>query len=298
MTSHWTYTECDQNSDLEQGDILLPSPPLKGILKSYHSHFANDKYVGFMVATQSCDLVRRNDSPPKAPYITVAAIRPLESVAYGLLTQVANELGPGILRKEDKWVAQGLFQRIFNQNEQALGLFFLQEDLDSGIAQPSVALLRVTVALRNEHYQILKESRAGRLTDEFRAKLGWLLGNLFARPATRDWSEMEKGGAKKLEALVKKYVESPHGRSKLNWIEAELVKTAEDQGLDIAATPMEELEKFRPLPPISKAIDITKAELLNVLTQAGLEEEKSKAAAHTLGNRLNNNGKLRRLFKK
>jgi len=50
-----------------------------------------------------------------------------------------------------------------------------------------VALLQVSIALRaHEHYDTLRLARCGRLTPEFRARLGWLIGNLYSRVATED----------------------------------------------------------------------------------------------------------------
>ena len=51
-----------------------------------------------------------------------------------------------------------------------MGLFFLHPDTEAGIAEPAVAFQRVAVALRAEHYDALREARAGRITPEFRSK--------------------------------------------------------------------------------------------------------------------------------
>src|SRR5690606_10980903 len=87
MPSHWTYSDFSESSDLEQGDIISVTPELIQIMSKYHSYFANDKYTGFIVATQSCDLVRRKGDSPKAPYINLAAIRPLNSISHQLIKQ-------------------------------------------------------------------------------------------------------------------------------------------------------------------------------------------------------------------
>src|SRR5690606_8754619 len=110
-----------------------------------------------------------------------------------------------------------LFERIFNQNEQSLGLFFLHEDSDSGIYEASIAMLRISVALKNEHYHTLMNSRKGRLNEEFRAKLGWLIGNLYARPATRDWRDAESEGSSKLDSLVNLQLDQNTNAHRIFW---------------------------------------------------------------------------------
>jgi hypothetical protein len=42
---------------------------------------------------------------------------------------------------------------------------------------------------------VLVSARRGRLKPEFQAKFGWLIGNLYARPATTDWGEQSRGGS-------------------------------------------------------------------------------------------------------
>ena len=77
MPSHWTYTDCCPEDDLEQGDIILPTEQLKSLFARVHQHFCDPKYVGFVVLTQSCDLVRRDDGVCKAKHITLAVVREL-----------------------------------------------------------------------------------------------------------------------------------------------------------------------------------------------------------------------------
>jgi hypothetical protein len=59
MPAHWTYEDFRDDSDLFQGDILEPTEDLRSILGQVHPHFLHPKYTGFLLITQSCDLVRR-----------------------------------------------------------------------------------------------------------------------------------------------------------------------------------------------------------------------------------------------
>jgi hypothetical protein len=285
---HWTYSSFDLTDDLEQGDILKPSAELKELLRDVHHHFVDDKYVGFLVAAQSCDLVRRGGIP-KAPYINLAVIRPLGSVVHKLIAQVIAPVQEGVYRQSQKKTAKDLLTRIFNQNEQSLGVFFLHEDVDAGLAESSIALLRVTVALKSQHYELLQKARVGRLTDEFRAKLGWLLGNLFARPATRDWNDWE-GGQKKMESLLITYAEEQIAGLGPKWIDDELISSALAENINLQEVTPGALEHLRPKSKLERSLDEVRTELIKVARE--LEPEK----VEKLINRLKNNGKFKKLF--
>lgn len=284
MPTHWTYGPFEYESDLEQGDILCPSVKLREIFKDVHHHFVDDKYVGFLVATQSCDLVRRGRGNAKTPYINLAVIRPLVNVAHKFIAQVATPVETGVFSKREKAKAKELLARIFNQNEQALGVFFLNGDADSGIAEPSVALLRVTVALRSEHYTVLREARCGRLNDAFRAKLGWLLGNLYARPATRDWDEQGLG------KLVSKYVDEQISDLGPRWIDDELIAAAKAEKIPLKGATTEQLEQLRPKSRLERSLDEIRQELQKI------DSTLDPIKLNTLTNRLRNNGKFKKLF--
>ena len=58
---HWTYAQerAVDRDCLQQGDILERKDELVQVLKQVHPHFADPKYVHFIVLTQSCDLYFR-----------------------------------------------------------------------------------------------------------------------------------------------------------------------------------------------------------------------------------------------
>lgn len=279
---HRTYASDGPDAELEQGDILQPSDALKQILCEVHPHFCDDKYLGFLVATQSCDLALRGPTP-RAPYICVASIRPLSQVIHKVLAEAVNPTFEGILPSSCKRDARQFLERLFNQNEQAAGLFYLHKDADAGIAEPAVAFLRVTVALRAGHYNTLINARVGRLTPEFRAKLGWLMGNLYARPATRDWAETRED-KKSLSNFVTQYV------SEGRWIDDEIIETAKGRGIDLRSADPETLEELRPPTRREKALSEVGDELRRVAPE--LRDE----IIEKLQNRLRNSGKFARLF--
>jgi hypothetical protein len=78
---HFTYNHELSSGELCQGDVLKRTPELDELLKEVHPHFhrkADYKY--FIVLTQSCDLVIRAGGRCKAPYITIAAVRPVSTI--------------------------------------------------------------------------------------------------------------------------------------------------------------------------------------------------------------------------
>lgn len=262
---HWTYREIKKESNLEQGDILVPSPELKALLEVVHPHFAKPKYVGFLITTQTCDLVRRGDGEPKTPYINLAVIRPLAQVSEKLFAKVASPLAPGIYPKQAKGAVEENLKKLFNQNEQSLGLFFLQTDIDSGIGEPSVAFLRVGVAVRATHYDTLIKCREGGLRADFQAKLGWMCGNLFDRPSTPDWGEND-GGKKGLKELISTWVAA--GDLGIIWMDKEIAARAAERGWELASLTKEQLKQITPKPPLEQALEA----MSEIARKLGVEE--------------------------
>jgi hypothetical protein len=185
VPTHWTYGDFEPDDDLAQGDILHRTDALAELLARFFPHFKREKYLAFLVVTQTCDLVQRS-SGCKAPYINLAVVRSLSSILCLLLDEVSRTGIPGVYETEMQGRAKDLLARILNQNEQALGLFYLHPDLDAGISEQSVAMLRVTLSLKAEHYELFREARRGRLDARFGNELGWLSGNLYSRVATPD----------------------------------------------------------------------------------------------------------------
>ncbi len=289
MATHWTYVETfNQASDLEQGDILKPSATLKSVFSNVHPHFCDDKYAAFLVATQSCDLVRR-DERSKASYVSLVVVRPLSQVISRLIDSVTRQVGQSTFLTSGKGDARRLLERLLNQNEQALGLFFLHQEADSGVGEHSVALLRVSVSLRSEHYETIRGARVGRLTPEFQAKLGWLLGNLYGRPATPDWQD-KPAGRKKLDDLINVYLDEQIAGLGPRWLDDEAVHEAKRRGLDPVHLSLEEINALKPKQKHDRALDEITDELSRVAPGLSLETVKK------LRNRLSNNGKFLKLF--
>lgn len=254
MALHWTYCTFEPDSDLQQGDILSRTDELLTVLKNVHSYFCDERYLAFIVVTQSCDLVRRKAGSCKARHISLAVVREFDRVLPSLISEVCAFKNTTILRSELKLEAKEFVSRILDQNEQAKGLFYLHPSADAGIATASVAFLRITITLRQEHYDLLQSCRVGRLEPEFTNKLGWLVGNLYSRVGTPDWADHE--GDKRKNILVKEYLDDAIPED--CWVPDSWIKSAVVQGVDLSSLqgpPANELRKYAPTPPLNVMID-------------------------------------------
>ncbi len=291
MPVHWTYEKIAPADDsLMQGDILWPTEELKSLFEKVHPHFCDPKYIGFIVITQSCDLVRRDGRTCRADYINLAVIRELESCLSQFFDHICERVAAGVYLQRSKIQAQQLLERILNQNEQSLGLFYLYPDADTvGIADHAVALLRVSVAFRKEHYDLLRQARKGRLTAEFRSKLGWLVGNLYSRVGTRDWTD-NADGENELKQLIHRLVNS----DLYLWISKSSLSALMRAGVSVPDVPFQDfpsiLEEHNPPPfkdEIAQAAMKEAAKLLarvpnEVLGQLGSSASLPEASAEAV----------------
>lgn len=285
--SHWTYREPD-SAHLEQGDIIERSDILNELMQSVLPHFADPKNLAFVVTTQTCDLVRRPEC--KTPYIGLAAIRQFDSVMPAIIRQTCGSARiPGALNSKHKSKASDLVTRIVNQNEQALGLFYLHQDLDAGIAVPSVALLRVTISLRQMHYESLLQARRCSLSPAFQAKFGWLLGNLYSRVATPDWSDQSTQNEFR---TLRNDLMTSCGLDEF-WISEEVLKAAQLEGIGFDENDPQEsmrrLKKVKPKKNKDAALDIVEA--------IATELFENKNAVRKLRQRIKNDPSFTKLFK-
>jgi hypothetical protein len=188
MPAHYVYRD-PSTASLNQGDVLKKTEGLIAHLDQYHKYYANHAdYKYFMVVTQTCDLVRR-DGACKSPYITLAAVRPLEEVlrreAAKHQTDWQRDAGVIGKRAEEKLV---LFLSSLIDNNQD-GYFYLHQDVGLGIQQNCCAFLPLSVTLKVEHYHLCLDAKIAELTDTFQAKLGSIIGQMYSRVAAPEWDE-------------------------------------------------------------------------------------------------------------
>lgn len=186
---HFTYQKPEVGSSaLEQGDILQKTPEICKLIEIVHPHYLKEDYSHFILLTQSCDLVPR-EGKCKARYLTLAAIRPfslllsreIQKEQKKELERFANVLSTG---KRGGFV--DFLQKLFNNNNS--DYFYLHAEPALDFPEPSCAFLRLSIAIRaEEHYDKCLAARMFSLEDTFKAKLGWLVGDMYSRVGTDDW---------------------------------------------------------------------------------------------------------------
>lgn len=187
---HFTYKPEPDMENLCQGDVLEITEELSMVLKDVHPYFLNEQYKFFIVLSQSCDLVRRSGKSCKTPYITLAAVRSYSDFLERMFlkekyVEKVDELL--IMDEKNKERAYQLIERIYNNTEPEY--FFLYKEDALKFPESMVAYLKVSIALKsNEHYDKCLNAKKIELTDEFKAKLGWLVGNMYSRVGTADWN--------------------------------------------------------------------------------------------------------------
>lgn len=187
---HFTYKETCNAEQLSQGDIIEKTEGISNILREVHPHYTKADYRYFIVLTQSCDLVRRKGNPCTTQYITVAAVRPFEQLLEREIKKNQKnmlEIKGNILKKTYRQNMCNFLERLFNNNNPEY--FYLHEDIRLNFPISCVAFLRLSISIKAKlHYDELLKAKRLELRDDFRAKLGWLVGNMYSRVGTDDWT--------------------------------------------------------------------------------------------------------------
>lgn len=227
---HFTYKADADMKSLCQGDVLNITEELAEVLRNVHPYFMNGQYKYFMVLSQSCDLVRRNGKNCKTPYITLAAIRSYDSfVEKTLVKQKFAENVSGLLLMDEKKKekAYQLIERIYNNTEPEYFFLYKEDALD--FPESMITYLKVSIALKSqEHYDKCLAAKKLELSDEFKAKLGWLVGNMYSRVGTADWEGIMT--AQERKEMLNNDLESKciiGSKDQLKILKAELAKKSE-----------------------------------------------------------------------
>jgi hypothetical protein len=187
--THYIYDTLDPNG-LCQGDVLRRTPGLTEVLSKIHPHYgSHTSYRYFLVLTQTCDLVRRDGKPPSSAYITLAAVRPIEDALRREARKYQDWWQEPLRVIDDRtFNTLALFtERVLDNNEPSY--FYLHEDLSLDLSGRNCAFLALSVALRAEHYNLCLAAKTAQLKETFRAKLGWLVGNMYSRVGTQEWND-------------------------------------------------------------------------------------------------------------
>ena len=187
MDLHFTYSRPELDK-LKQGDILKKTPELLEILKEVHPHYTREDYLYFQVLTQSCDLVRRQGKC-KSRYITLAAVRSLDLIIGRAIEGFSEKT---IFQEKvfcsdiHKARLQDQLNKLLNNND--TNHFYLQEEPEYGLSNRCCTQLHLSISIKAyEHFDKCLDAKILELNENFRAKLGWLVGNLYSRVGTEDF---------------------------------------------------------------------------------------------------------------
>jgi hypothetical protein len=201
MPIHYIYEKETDKTCLFQGDVLKKTPELIELLQEVHPHYATQtNYIYFLILTQSCDLFRRDGKNPSARYITIAAVRPVDE-AITAETKKFQDWWQQPLNVVDSYTFDQLVlftERLLDNN--LPNYFYLHEELSLKINTKCCAFLTLSVAIRVEHYRRCLHAKTAQINDTFRAKLGWLVGNIYSRVGTREWNDHYGKGAVRRKA--------------------------------------------------------------------------------------------------
>jgi len=190
MAYHFTYTSKLDDKNLKQGDLLYRTPEIESLLKQIHPYYLKKSFQYFIVLTQSCDLVLRKGKKCTAKYISLAAVLPFDKVIKIETSKYQKDKIEelfSVFDKSQRTYLYNFIDSLLNNNQKEF--FYLHEDNELGLPECCCAVLRLSIAIRaNEHYDICLKAKFLELETEFRAKLGWLIGNIYSRVGTKDWA--------------------------------------------------------------------------------------------------------------
>jgi len=183
---HFTYGSSGKH--LSQGDLIDLTPAVRLLLPEDLTKYAGADLSHVLVLTQSCDLVRRKRDRCDAAFINVAAVLPYSALIDRMIAsyQEPYDKAAKVCALSAQNKLRQFVERLLNNNEEEH--FYLEPDVSLGLTEAFCAILRLAAPVPVEQYDVLLASRRLSLCDVFQAKLGYLLGKLYARVGTPDWA--------------------------------------------------------------------------------------------------------------
>lgn len=186
-------TEKDIES-LYQGDIIIIDDDIRENLIAHNRTKANTcRFV--IILTQSCDLVKRSDfgNGCKAQLLHMGFLSSFdEYFADNLRKYCEKGLFDGRVSIIEQGKSQKLknhLERLFNNNSS--DHFLIPEDVGQGLSNHHVVDLRDQCLISSNYYDNLLMNKQCELEEIYRAKLGYMVSQLFSRIGTRDWDKDE-----------------------------------------------------------------------------------------------------------
>jgi len=201
---HFTYREHLNSTVLRQGDVIQITDELASVLRTHHPYFTNDQYKYFIVITQSCDLERRNGNNCNSAYITLAAVRTFDDFINRISKKfaVSEVNGFNFIVKSRFSNLQQYIEQLYNNNNDD-GYFFLNSEPALDFNEKMVAFLKVSFALKaDQHYVTCLAAKKLELADDFKAKLGWMVGFMYSRVGTVDWLSIPSMNIDGFKAMI------------------------------------------------------------------------------------------------
>jgi hypothetical protein len=176
------------STELRQGDILERNEGLAAAIGQAHQYYAQaEGYDYFIVLTPTCELVRRQGAC-RSRYITLAAVRPLALVIGRQLQNYKKSVkAPGLFCSLEKRArAEEFLMRLLHNTEE--GYLFLPGELFPDDVD-RCGFLKLSVALRADHYDARLAAKMQQLETDFSAKVGYLTADLYGQVATQALEE-------------------------------------------------------------------------------------------------------------
>lgn len=205
--------------------MLKKTDGILNIIRDVHPHYLKDDYTHFLVLTQSCDLVQRGKAGSlacKARYITLAAVR---HAALAIEREVATHqdafaAAAGVCSDRKRALLRRFVGQLMNNNDPRY--FYLHAQPEVGLTENECAFLRLSIAIKADlHYERCLDARVLSLNEAFRAKLGWLVGNLYSRVGTEDWVPGKVATDKELGGIIDATLDGW-----ISWVDEKQLKAA------------------------------------------------------------------------
>jgi len=186
----YVYDKKFLKDSLFQGDILRVSGVFQDYFLKFYPEVTNiegeEKYV--MVLTQSCDLVKSHKRKLKVSHINVCLIRTLKNFIHSLISEIKplSLGGKNLLEEEVNDRIKDKIRKLLGNSDQKVN-FFLPKELP--FEEDMVALIPLSFSFRADHYDVLLQNKVLTLMPEFRAKVGYIISELYGRVGTPDLSD-------------------------------------------------------------------------------------------------------------
>jgi len=171
-----------KNNELNQGDIIILSPPQKKALE------ISQEFNGLLIVSNTCDLSNNASDICVVPFLEIK--KALE-IIIDLKKKELKEKGKKWNSKTKDSFINNMTQDLSQYNSK--NFYYLPISREIGIKENQIALLIKSFTVdREEFYDIFKTGRIATLRHPWREKLGFVMGNLFNRPSLKNYDSNQE----------------------------------------------------------------------------------------------------------